>query len=424
MPTSDDAVAALEPADASAAPDAGLRANREFQVVLAGQAVSAFGDAISITAMPLLVLFLTGSGALMGVVGALQLLPDLVLGLPAGALADRWDRRAIMRWADFGRAILTALIPLSFWLGLPTMTFILLVAVPVNVLRVLSDAAYTSSIPSLVGRDNLARANSILEATLSVPFIIGPALAGVLVATIGAPTTIAIDAATFALSAASLTLIRRSLRADRPGELPRVVDDIREGVGFVWRAVVLRTIIGYWSAMTIATAALLPALAFYLTIDRGFGAELFGFVGSVWSIGYLVGSLGVGRLGPGRLGVRMAISGGVIGLAVAAIAITSSVPVLLAAAFVIGAALAAQLISYATLRASVTPDALLGRVGSTARTLSVGLQPIGLLVGGAILDTAGGAAALLAMAGVAGAGSLLFGLSRTLREAGAAGPAG
>jgi MFS family permease len=66
----------------------GLRGNRDFLVVLTGQAVSAFGDAITLTAMPLFVLALTGSGALMGIVGALQLLPDLVLGLPAGALAD------------------------------------------------------------------------------------------------------------------------------------------------------------------------------------------------------------------------------------------------------------------------------------------------------------------------------------------------
>src|SRR3990170_4877276 len=128
-----------------AAPPSGLRGNRDFQVVLAGQAVSAFGDAISLTAMPLLVLFLTGSGALMGVVGALQLVPDLVLGLPAGALADRWDRRRMMLWADAGRAVLTAGIPLSYWLGRPTIAVILIVAVPTNALRVLSDAAYSSA---------------------------------------------------------------------------------------------------------------------------------------------------------------------------------------------------------------------------------------------------------------------------------------
>ena len=417
MPTPDVIQAVPGAPDPSSPAGPGLRSNRDFQAVLAGQAVSAFGDAISITAMPLLVLFLTGSGALMGLVGALQLLPDLVLGLPAGALADRRDRRRMMMLSDAGRAILTSLVPISFWVGLPTISVILLVAVPVNVLRVLSDAASTSSIPMLAGREHLGRANSILEATLSVPYILGPALAGVLVATIGAPTTIAIDAASFAFSAGSLLFVRRSLRPDRQGSMPSVLADIRDGIAFVWRSAVLRTIIGYWSAMTIATAALLPALAFYLTQDRGQNPVVFGLVGSVWSVGYLVGSLAVGRIGSGRYGLRMVGGGIVIGLMIALVAASSAVPLYLAAAFGIGAALAVQMIAYVTLRALMTPDAMMGRVGSTARTLSLGLQPLGLLVGGAILDAAGGASALMAMAIVAIGASGLFALSRTVREA-------
>ncbi|MBA2281009.1 MAG: MFS transporter [Acidimicrobiia bacterium] len=173
---------------------AGPPAGRDFRVVLGGQAVSALGDAISITAMPLLVLVLTGSGALMGVVGALQLVPDLLLGLPAGALADRWDRRRMMQRADAGRAVLTLAIPVVHWLDGPTMAAILLLAVPINVLRLVSDAGFTSAVPSLVGRENLARASSTMEATLSVPYIVGPAAAGVLVVAIGPASVLAIDA--------------------------------------------------------------------------------------------------------------------------------------------------------------------------------------------------------------------------------------
>src|SRR6187397_1096375 len=149
-----------------------LRANRDFRVVLAGQAVSALGDAISITTMPLLVLSLTGSGAAVGLVGALQLLPNLGFGLFAGALADRWDRRRMILWADVGRALLTAAIPVSHWIGLPTMAVILVVIVPINILRLFADAGLTSALPALVGRENLGRANAQLEATLSVPFIV------------------------------------------------------------------------------------------------------------------------------------------------------------------------------------------------------------------------------------------------------------
>jgi len=72
----------------------------------------------------------------MGVVGVLQMLPDFVFGLLAGAFADRWDRRRMMLYSDIGRAILTALIPLSIPLGIPTMGVILLVTMPISTLRV------------------------------------------------------------------------------------------------------------------------------------------------------------------------------------------------------------------------------------------------------------------------------------------------
>ncbi len=91
--------------------DASLRKNRDFRIVLVGQGISALGDSVNVTTMPLLVLALTGSGLQMGIVGVLQRLPDLLFGLPAGAYADRWDRRRMMLSADAGRAILTAAWP-------------------------------------------------------------------------------------------------------------------------------------------------------------------------------------------------------------------------------------------------------------------------------------------------------------------------
>ena len=102
----------------------------------------------------------------MGIVGALQTIPDLVFGMVAGALADRTDRRRMMLLADLGRAVLTALIPLSVLLNGPTMVVVLLVAAPMSVLRSLFLAGYTASVPALVGRSQVARANSVLRGDL------------------------------------------------------------------------------------------------------------------------------------------------------------------------------------------------------------------------------------------------------------------
>ena len=210
--------------------DAPLRGNRDFWVILLGQGISSFGDAITNTALPILVLALTGSGLAMGIVGVLSTLPDLVLGLPAGAYADRWDRRTMMFVADLGRAILTAVIPISVWLGGPTLALILLVTFPLNALRVLWLAAFTAAVPGLVGRGQIARANAVFEAFFNIGWIVGPALAGLLAVAIGPGPTIAIDALTFAISAATLLLVRRPLKPQARSEPTHILADIREGI--------------------------------------------------------------------------------------------------------------------------------------------------------------------------------------------------
>lgn len=415
--------ASVQHAPSTAAPAAAARPdllrNRDFRVVLVGQGISALGDAVSFTALPLLVLLLTGSGLQMGIVGALQLLPDLLIGLPAGALADRWDRRRMMLFADLGRALLTALIPISFALGLPTMTVILLVTFPISALRVLFMAAYTGAVPNLVGRDDLGRANSYFEGIFSFGFILGPAAAGILAASIGPAATLGIDAASFLLAALSLTLLRRSLRTEHPG--PRdthLLAEIWEGIRFVATHRVLRSVIGYWSTISVGTAALIPALTYYITVDRGYDSTVFGFTISAYGIGSLLGALVSSRLGRERIGRRMVAGYLVTATIFIVMALTDIAVVFLLAAFVAGITNAVVLIAYITLRAGVTPDQLLGRVGSTARTLSVGVQPLGMLAGGALIELTNGGTTLIAMGIVGIVASLLFGLGRTFREAG------
>ncbi len=397
----------LAPAEAAPAiPDAPLRGNRDFWVVLVGQGVSSFGDAITNTALPILVLALTGSGLAMGVVGVLSTLPDLVIGLPAGAYADRWDRRKMMFLADLGRAVLTALIPISVWLDGPTLALILVVTFPLNVLRVLWLAAFTAAVPGLVGRGQIARANAIFEAFFNIGWIVGPALAGFLAATIGPGPTIAVDAVTFLLSAGALLFVRRSLRPAARSEPTHLAADIREGIAFVARHPTLRSIIAFWTTISVLYAGLTSGLIFYVTIDRGLGSDVVGFVLSAFAVGSLGGSLVAARMAFRAVGPVMLVGSVVIGLTLVVVALDVPVGILVAAAFVAGILDANVLVSYLTLRTQLSPDALLGRVGATARTLSVGMMPIGALLAGALLDAIGGAATLTLM----GVGSIVAGL--------------
>lgn len=397
--------------------DAPLRGNRDFWVVLVGQGISSFGDAITNTALPILVLVLTGSGLAMGIVGVLSTLPDLVVGLPAGAYADRWDRRRMMFLADLGRAALTALVPLSAWLGGPTLAVVFVVAFPLNVLRVLWIAAYTAAVPGLVGRGQIARANATFEAVFNVGWIVGPALAGFLAAAIGPGPTIALDAASFVVSAGALLLVRRPLRPEARAEPTHLVADIREGIAFVAGQPTLRVVLALWTTTSVLLAGLTSSLIFYVTIDRRLGTDVVGIVLSAFAVGSLIGSLLAARMAFREVGRIMVGGTVVIGLSLVIVALEVPVAVLVAASFLAGILNSNVLVSYLTLRTQLSPDALLGRVGSTARTLSVGLMPLGTVVAGALLDTAGGAATITMMGVAMIVAGLGFGLVPSLRGA-------
>lgn len=397
--------------------DEPLTENQDFQVLLTSQGVSALGDAVSFTALPLLVLALTGSGFAMGLVGAIQALPDLLFGMVAGALADRSDRRRMMFLADLGRAGLTALIPLSVFLGGPTMAVILIVAAPTTVLRSLFLAAYTASVPSLVGRSQVGRANSYFEAVYSVGFIVGPAIAGLLSATIGPGPTLAIDAASFALSGLALAFVRRDLRA--PVDRPRasLAHDIREGIEYVARDPLLRTSIVFWGFVSVVTAPLVPALAVHVTRDLGQDETILGLLLTAYGVGTVAGSLVTARTSRRRIAPILLGGTFVTGAMLLSVAIATTIPVLLAVAGLAGVAQSMVLVTYITLRTAYSPDALLGRIGSTARTISLGLQPLGLLAGGALIDLTDGSTTIALMGFVLMAMSLAFVPVSALRRA-------
>jgi MFS family permease len=395
-----------------------LAQNRDFKVLLSSQSISSVGDAVSFTALPLLVLALTGSGLAMGIVGAIQTLPDLFLGMVAGAIADRSDRKRMMFLADLGRAGLTALIPLSVALDGPTMAVILVVAAPMSVLRSFFLAGYTASIPALVGRSQIGRANSYFEAIYSIGYIIGPVIAGVLATTIGPGPTLAIDAVSFALSALGLAFVRRDLRApvDRPRQ--HLVTEIREGIDYITGSPTLRSAILFWGATSILLAPLVMVLAVYITRDLDYPPSVLGLILAAYGVGTVTGALvSARRIGRGRVAEVLLGGNLTVGVVLVVVSVTAQVPVLLGVAFVSGIAQSMVMIMYITLRTAYSPDELLGRIGSTARTISLGLQPIGLLVGGALVDATSGSATIALMGGSVALVSLLFLPVAALRKA-------
>jgi MFS family permease len=403
--------------------DEPLSRNRDFSTLLVSQSVSALGDGVNATALPLLVFALTGSGLAMGIVGAVDHGADFVMGTFAGAMADRGDRKRMMFGADLGRALFTALIPLTDLVHGPTMVVILLVAGPLAILRGFFRAGYLASMPNLVGRSQLARGNGILETAFSASYIVGPAIAGFLVTVIGAGPTLAVDAASFAISSVGLFLIRRELKApaDRPPS--RIIDDIREGIVYVARHPVLRSVILLFATMSALLASVGAAMTFRIVRDLGQSPAAFGLVLTGLGVGTLVGSLFATRLGLGTnvarvLVLALLLMGGPL-LAASAI---GSLPLLVAMAALSGAGEAALVVVYVSVRAANSPDELVGRIASTARVMALGLMPIGSLIGGILIDTVGGTGTLAVLGASICVLALGFSQVRPLRAASLAPP--
>jgi MFS transporter, ENTS family, enterobactin (siderophore) exporter len=313
----------------------------------------------------------------MGIVAALQTLPDLLLGLPAGALADRWDRRRMMLYADGGRALLTALIPLSVALQLQTMIVILIVVFPINALRVVFMAAWTGAVPNLVGRRLIGPATSYFEAIFALGFIVGPGLAGVLASRIGPGPTLAIDAGSFLVSAAALWFIRTPLRATAgPRSESHILAEIRDGIRFVLGNRTLRAAVAFWASVGIGTAGLIPTLTYFMTRDLGLGADFLGLVIGAYSLGSLAGGLMAARLTHGFLGPLLLGGNALTGLLLIALSTTHNPGLMAGLSLVAGIANTLVLVSYVTIRASSTPDELLGR-GAPRRAWSrLGCSPL------------------------------------------------
>ena len=376
--------------------DEPLRRNRDFVTLLASQSVSAVGDSVSATAMPLLVLALTGSGLAMGIVGAVSTGADFVVGTVAGALADRGDRKRMMFLADLGRAILTGLIPLSVALHGPTMAVIVLVAAPMAILRAFFRAGYLASMPNLVGRSRLARGNGILETAYSAAFIAGPAIAGFLVTVIGPGETLALDAVSFAISSVGLVLIRRELKAPADRTPARIVDDIREGIAFVVRHPVLRSVILLFATTSASLTPIGAAMTFRIVRDLGQSPAAFGLTLTALGVGTMLGALFATRLGPRTNVARMLVLAVLVtGAPTIAAGLIPSLPAIVLLTALSGAGEAALVVLYVSVRAANSPDALVGRIASTARAMALGLMPLGSLAGGLLIDAVGGSGTLV-----------------------------
>ena len=366
--------------------------------LLASSTFANLGDGIASVALALVTVGLTRSPAVVAGVALANRLPWLFLALPAGALADRLDRRRTMVLVEVARVGAFASLAGAAATDTLSIALIYAVAVVLGVSEVFFDTAAQTLLPAVVDRDDLSRANGrLFGAEIVTNQFVGPPLGGFLVA-VSATAAFGVGAVLYGVAAGALLTLRGSFRTARAddvagrGALAGLTTDIREGMRFLFGHRLLRTLGMLLGAQNLLFVASYSMMVLYATADDGLGLSSagVGFLLTTGAIGGLVGSLVAApaeRLfGRARL-LALCLSVGAACMAVPGV--TSAVLLVAASSVVGGAGAVIWNVITVSLRQRIIPDELLGRVNSGYRLLGWGTMPLGAALGGALGETFG-----------------------------------
>ena len=386
--------------------------SRDFRTLWMSLTITHFGGQVTFLALPLTAaLMLNASPLEMGILTAVEALPYTLFGLFTGVLVDRSKKLPLIIMADVGRGLALLAVPVAAWFGLLSMSVLYVVGFLVGLGGIIGWAAYQVFMTERVGRENLVEANSRIALSDSSAQLIGPGLAGIFIHWLTAPFAILLDAIAFFTSAWMLKGIK-----DQASDAPKirkkdatVWQDAKEGLRLIWNNPVLRSL-----AWGLAIWQFLKHMYFAIVIlfaarDLALSPGMIGAVWMLGGVGFLIASFWVQhanrQFGVGRVMLGGLLATGIAWLLIALVSPGSWAAIHLGVAiFVLDLGAMLFFINYLTLRQSVTPDHLLGRVTSTMIFLSIACAPLGSLAGGAMAEIFG----LRTTIGVAGVGGLLL----------------
>jgi MFS family permease len=373
-------------------PTGGLWSHPDFVKLWTGQSISELGSQVSQLAIPwLAAVSLHASPIEFSLLGVLGFLPFILFALPAGVWVDRLRRRRILIVGDASRALLLALIPILWAAGVLQIWHLLVLQFVIGVFTVFFDVAYQSYLPALIEREHLVDGNSKLQLTVSVAQVAGPSMSGGLIAAITAPYAILADAASFVVSAGFMLRMRhRENVPERAGgeAHPKMWPQVKEGLAWVLGSRTLRSIAGCTGTVNFFGSVGFAILVLYAVRDLHLSSLEVGAVFGVGSLGSIVGALLANtmqkRIGVGRAIVAYSVLFSMGGFAYPLAPRSFPLPVLLAGQLVFGFASVAYNITQISLRQTITPERLQGRMNAAMRWVVWGTIPLGTLAGGAI----------------------------------------
>jgi MFS family permease len=382
-----------------------LRRNNGFRMLWIGQLLSDTGSEIGMLAYPLLILALTHSAALAGVVGTARAVTRLCLQLPAGALSDRFDRRLTMIVCDTMRAVLLALLAILIVLDLASWPVVLIVSLVEGGAGTIFEPAATAALPGIVPDGQLEQAWAATEARAYGASLAGPALGGVLFG-LGRAVPFLSDALSYGVSFGTVSRIRGRFRPEKAAGRKALWREVADGLRLAWQVPILRAVVIQAPLVNFAFTGVIFTITLALR-QHGTSTAVIGLVQAAIAAGGLLGAVVAprlqGRMRLGRLATAIALAGallfGAAALLLPSPLVAAPVAVALLLAPTVNAALFAVMLRG-------TPEEMRGRVTNTVVMVAMALAALAPLIAGLFVQHASGAwalgvfAATMAIAGV------------------------
>jgi MFS family permease len=366
-----------------------LRSNRAFALFWSARTISFTGTGITTLVLPVLVYRLTDSPGWVASLSVVQAVPYLALGLLAGAMADRIDRKKIMVGCDAAAAILLAAVPAAAALHHLVLAQLLVVALGVATAFVWFDAANFGTLTALVDRAQLPVAASLVDIADSSAMLIAPTLGAALLAVMSPAYALGFDAVSYLVSAVLLASVRRPFGRPRPERERhgRIGADIAEGLRFLWHQPVIRTLTLSVFCVCLSWGGTFGLLVVYASrgLHLGSAGIRLGLLYSVGELGGLLSAVAlpvlIKRLSVGRMMVAFMVAD-IAGLAFMAVA--PSYGWALLAFFLYELSYVTVITAGIMVRQLLTPDHLQARVNTTGRMIAWGGSPVGAGIGGVL----------------------------------------
>ncbi|SKF61418.1 Major Facilitator Superfamily transporter [Mycobacteroides abscessus subsp. abscessus] len=384
--------------------------HRNFRLLWAGDALGQLSARATGIALPVIAVQVVGASAFeMSVIAASSTLGFLVLGLPAGAWVDRWAKRPVIVVSSLLRCAVLALVGVLALADLTSVPLLTATALVLGVALLFSDVAGQSFLPQLVAADSLTAANGRLQSTQSLARVIGPGVTGAVLRFATPGAVLVVSAMLAAIAAGTQGAIQADNDLPAHSEKPRLRSQIREGLSFVLRHPLLSRIVACTTLFNISSA-------FFAALGPIFALRTIALSPPNWGLVLSVGAVGgiAGALLSGRIVKRFGIPRVLLTAAAACAPATALTPLAAIpdAAYISGLILAAgnaslgfcvvvYNVAQVSLRQSLCPPELLGRMNASSRFISWGAVPVASLAAGWLASRTGIVPALWASASFA-----------------------